>query len=197
MKKLITTASLLALLAAGPALAQSTSPSADPAKPSMGDTTTSPSGTTPGSTGGATDMQRSPSQDMTAPDATAPDSSAAAPSADADKTAQIGNDAVSATGIQVSELMGAAVRNSANESIGNINDVLLTKDGQVDGVIVGVGGFLGLGEKNVALKFSELQIDNSNPNEPKITSTATSDALAAAPEWNEPGSATGMSGSSN
>jgi sporulation protein YlmC with PRC-barrel domain len=96
--------------------------------------------------------------------------------------------------LQVSELLGTAVRNTANESIGNINDVLLTKDGQIHSVIVGVGGFLGLGEKNVALKFSELQFDNSNPNEPKVTSTATSDALAASPEWKEPGSATGAGG---
>lgn len=188
MKKLITTASLLALMAAGPAFAQSTSPSADPAKPSMGDTTSpsGPSTTTPGSTDGATDMQRSPSQETTP-------GSAQAPSMDPlNKSADAGS--MSGQGLQVSELMGSAVRNTANESIGNINDILLTKDGQIDSVIVGVGGFLGLGEKNVALKFTELQFDNSNPNEPKVTSTATSDALAAAPEWKEPGSATGAGG---
>lgn len=85
--------------------------------------------------------------------------------------------------LRVSKLIGSAVRNGANETIGNINDVLLTKDGQVESIIVGVGGFLGLGEKNVALQFAELKIDPSDSNRPMVTAAATSDALAAAPEW--------------
>lgn len=43
------------------------------------------------------------------------------------------------------------------DDIGEINEILLTRDGQVQSVIVGVGGFLGIGEKDVAVNMSELR----------------------------------------
>lgn len=44
-----------------------------------------------------------------------------------------------------------------NESIGDVNDVLMDRGGQAVAVIVGVGGFLGIGEKDVAVSFHELE----------------------------------------
>jgi hypothetical protein len=41
--------------------------------------------------------------------------------------------------------------------IGEINEILLTRDGKVQSVIVGVGGFLGIGEKDVAINMSEIR----------------------------------------
>ena len=52
--------------------------------------------------------------------------------------------------ISASALLNENVVNAANETIGDVNDVLLDKNGKVASVIVGVGGFLGMGEKNVA-----------------------------------------------
>ncbi len=59
---------------------------------------------------------------------------------------------------RVSDLDGKDVYGAENESIGKINDVLVSQNGSVNAVIVGVGGFLGMGEKNVAVDISALQL---------------------------------------
>lgn len=56
-----------------------------------------------------------------------------------------------------SDLRGTKVYGANNENIGEINDTLIDRNGQVVAVIVGVGGFLGIGEKNVAIPFQSLQ----------------------------------------
>lgn len=60
--------------------------------------------------------------------------------------------------MRASKLIGTTVKNDANESIGSINEVVLGKDGKLAAVVIGVGGFLGIGEKSVALKLDRLQI---------------------------------------
>jgi sporulation protein YlmC with PRC-barrel domain len=84
--------------------------------------------------------------------------------------------------ISASALLNENVVNSANESIGDVNDVMLDKDGKVAAVIVGVGGFLGLGEKDVALTFDQLKFTN-NGNDLVVTSNATKESLQAAPAY--------------
>ena len=59
--------------------------------------------------------------------------------------------------MRASKLIGTNVTNAANESVGEINDVLLGKDGKVAAVIIGVGGFLGMGEREVAISYSGLK----------------------------------------
>jgi sporulation protein YlmC with PRC-barrel domain len=56
-----------------------------------------------------------------------------------------------------SKLTGLAVYGPNNERIGDINDVLLDKSGKAETVVIGVGGFLGIGEKNVGLPWSAVQ----------------------------------------
>src|SRR5262245_33631404 len=58
--------------------------------------------------------------------------------------------------ISASELMGATVVNTANEKLGDVNEAILTTDGKVAAVVVGVGGFLGIGEGEVAVDFSSV-----------------------------------------
>lgn len=65
--------------------------------------------------------------------------------------------------MRASKLIGAAVRNDANESIGDINEIILDKDGKVAAVVVGVGGFLGMGEREVALEFKSLRFRARQP----------------------------------
>ena len=60
-------------------------------------------------------------------------------------------------GWRASKLAGVDVYNEANEKIGDINDVILDKSGKVANVILGVGGFLGVGEHNVAVSFDKLK----------------------------------------
>jgi sporulation protein YlmC with PRC-barrel domain len=84
-----------------------------------------------------------------------------------------------------SKLIGTTVRGSADENIGEINDLLVQKDGKVHAVIIGVGGFLGIGEKNVAVPFESVQMmaDANNANTMRVMVSSTKDALKAAPEF--------------
>jgi sporulation protein YlmC with PRC-barrel domain len=57
-----------------------------------------------------------------------------------------------------SDLRGTRVYGANDENIGSINDVLVDRQGQLVAVIVGVGGFLGIGQKDVAVPFQALEI---------------------------------------
>ncbi len=50
-----------------------------------------------------------------------------------------------------------SVYNAAGQAIGDLNDIVLDKDGKIAALVIGVGGFLGLGEKNVAVDFDQLK----------------------------------------
>ncbi len=56
-----------------------------------------------------------------------------------------------------SQLIGLDVYNNNNESIGEIEDVILTKDGKIDLIVIGVGGWLGMGEHDVALRWDQIR----------------------------------------
>lgn len=58
---------------------------------------------------------------------------------------------------RVTDLEGKTVEDANGENIGDINDVLVNERGEVIAVLVGVGGFLGIGEKDVAVSMSALQ----------------------------------------
>lgn len=58
---------------------------------------------------------------------------------------------------RASKLIGTRVMGANNENIGEINDVLMDQSGKVHAVVIGVGGFLGLGEKDVAVPVTALQ----------------------------------------
>jgi hypothetical protein len=58
---------------------------------------------------------------------------------------------------RASKLDGVAIYNEQNEKIGDISDVLIDRTGTVRAVVIGVGGFLGLGERNVAVSFDSLR----------------------------------------
>jgi hypothetical protein len=57
---------------------------------------------------------------------------------------------------RASKLAGVDVYNGANEKIGDIQDVILDRSGKVAYVILRVGGFLGMGEHDVAVTFDKL-----------------------------------------
>src|SRR5271168_1451909 len=64
---------------------------------------------------------------------------------------------------RASKLVGVNVYNEDNEKIGDINDVILDKSGKVENVILGVGGFLGMGEHYVAVAYDKLKWSNEPP----------------------------------
>ena len=58
---------------------------------------------------------------------------------------------------RASKLVGVNIYGQNNEKIGDVNEVLIDRKGNADAVVIGVGGFLGMGEKDVAIPFSAIQ----------------------------------------
>jgi len=84
-----------------------------------------------------------------------------------------------------SKLVGTNVYGPGDEKIGDINDVMIDKNGSVHAVVIGVGGFLGVGEKNVAVPMKSLTIkhaDNSDKID-RISVRYTKDQLKQAPSF--------------
>jgi hypothetical protein len=140
MKMLFKTTALVALLAAGPALAQDATTPAD---------TTAPAATT-------TEAVAPAGRFIILEDGT--------------------------TDWLASNLMGSTVYSGTDENLGKIVDILATDTGQVKAVVIGVGGFLGIGRKDVAVSPSTLErvkIDNGV----KLVLKTSKEELNAAPEF--------------
>lgn len=60
--------------------------------------------------------------------------------------------------LPISDYYNQNVYDSRDNKIGEVNDLLLDTGGKINAVIVGVGGFLGVGEKNVAVPFQALKV---------------------------------------
>jgi sporulation protein YlmC with PRC-barrel domain len=69
------------------------------------------------------------------------------------------------------------------ENIGEVNDLVFDESGNIRAVIVGVGGFLGVGEKNVAIDFGQLQWVPAEDNTERFVLETTKEALTAAPAF--------------
>ncbi len=80
----------------------------------------------------------------------------------------------------VSDWYKQDIYDPSNSKIGKIDDVLVSDSGQINAVIVGVGGFLGAGEKDVAVPFSAVSQTTKN-NKMYLTMDTTKDALKSAP----------------
>ena len=61
---------------------------------------------------------------------------------------------------RASKMVGLSVYNDSNESIGSINDMLTDKNGNIKAVVIGVGGFLGIGEHLVAVPLEKVKFVN-------------------------------------
>ena len=83
---------------------------------------------------------------------------------------------------RVSHIIGASVRNPQNESVGEVEDLIMDKGGDVKAAIVSVGGFLGIGERWVAVSFDSLNLQQDGKNWRVILNT-TRDQLKSAPEF--------------
>jgi PRC-barrel domain len=78
---------------------------------------------------------------------------------------------------RASKVIGLYVYNDANERLGSINEVLMDSSGKINKAVIGVGGFLGIGESNIVLNFDQLKFVN----EPMRTATSTPAAPATGP----------------
>ncbi|MGY4403310.1 PRC-barrel domain-containing protein [Bradyrhizobium sp. USDA 3315] len=89
---------------------------------------------------------------------------------------------------RASKVVGLSVYNDANESVGSINDLLMEKGGAMKAVVIGVGGFLGVGEHLVAVPIDKVKFVNepiaytgaSNTGSTSKSTTTTTGAAPAA-----------------
>jgi sporulation protein YlmC with PRC-barrel domain len=80
----------------------------------------------------------------------------------------------SASGMwQGSKLINMNVYNDQNEKIGTIKELLVDKSGHIDTVALAVGGFLGIGERDVAVKFADLKWSNEPVKSASSSSTTS------------------------
>jgi sporulation protein YlmC with PRC-barrel domain len=89
-------------------------------------------------------------------------------------------DIVAATGYRASKLLGADIYNEQGETVGKLEDFIVASDANVSIAIVGVGGFLGMGERLVAVPAS---LFKSNDQGQTVLPNATKDQLEALPEF--------------
>jgi sporulation protein YlmC with PRC-barrel domain len=176
MKTLMTATAVAALLTASSAFGQAQDPGQDPLvgePPAATEPMPAPDATTP--------LDAMPTEPA-APDAGAEAVSPATPdqsTATADKfiTQQDADDVLAST------LIGTSVQNGAGESLGSINDVALSTDGQVDVIVIGVGGFLGIGEKNVGVAFDAIEKSTDADGNAILVLDASAEELEAAPAF--------------
>lgn len=81
------------------------------------------------------------------------------------------------------DLDGAYVYGPKDETVGEIGQLLLSDSGKIDQAVINVGGFLGLGEKPIAVTFEELQLLTNASGDLRVYIDATQEALEAQPEY--------------
>jgi sporulation protein YlmC with PRC-barrel domain len=97
-----------------------------------------------------------------------------------------------------SKFKGTDVIGTDDKKIGDVSDILFDKDGKIEAYVVGVGGFLGIGSKDVALAPAAFQVvpgDKSKNESDKLRLSMTKDQLKEAANfepYKEPRSTTGM-----
>ena len=82
-----------------------------------------------------------------------------------------------------SDLIGMKVSGNGDESIGSISDLLVDKEGNIVAAVVGVGGFLGIGQKNVAISFDTFTITQDKDGNPQTRLSMTKQELEKAPDF--------------
>ncbi|KZY06155.1 MULTISPECIES: PRC-barrel domain-containing protein [unclassified Sulfitobacter] len=82
------------------------------------------------------------------------------------------------------DLENARIYGVNDEDIGEIEELLVNDNGEIDRVLIDVGGFLGMGERRVAVSFEELQVlRNAEGNDVRIYIDSTEEALESLPEY--------------
>lgn len=80
-------------------------------------------------------------------------------------------------------LIGAKVQNKDGQIIGDIEDLIVGPGNQIVGVVMGTGGFLGVGEKRVGVQLGTLQFTQKDGKQIVVLPAATKDVLAALPAY--------------
>ena len=84
-----------------------------------------------------------------------------------------------ATGYRASKVIGSTVVNEANETVGTIDDLIVTPNASVPFAVLSVGGFLGMGSRYVVVPFNSFQVKGKQ----MVLPGATKDSLMALPAF--------------
>jgi len=82
---------------------------------------------------------------------------------------------------RASKLVGLNVYNDQNEKLGDISEILLDKSGKVEGVVIGVGGFLGMGKHDILVQMDKLKFVNEPVKTSSTTPTSPTGTTGSAP----------------
>lgn len=97
---------------------------------------------------------------------------------------------------RASKLVGLSVYNDANENLGSISEILVDNTGKINAVVIGVGGFLGVGQHDIAVSFDKLKWVNEPVRSASANSTTTTPgAPASSSTTARPSTTTGAAGS--
>jgi sporulation protein YlmC with PRC-barrel domain len=83
-----------------------------------------------------------------------------------------------------SDVYGAGVYDRNDNKIGDVDDLVIKQDGTISQAVIGVGGFLGVGQKDVAVAFTDLKVKTKNDKSWLVLDT-TKDKLKAAPKFDK------------
>ena len=88
------------------------------------------------------------------------------------------------TQVSANDYIGKSVYTAADESIGNVTNLIMEEDGGLVAAVIGVGGFLGIGAKDVAVPMDKVTMTrNAQDGTIRLTTTETAETLKAAPEF--------------
>ena len=82
-----------------------------------------------------------------------------------------------------SDAMNEPVHNLQKEKIGEVNDLVIDGDGKVVAAVIGIGGFLGMGEKDVAINIRAVRMNHDEKGKTLLVLDVSKDALKAAPTY--------------
>jgi hypothetical protein len=178
---------LASTLLAAPAFGQTGSSQGTSAPSSPRATDTERSGASPDMSGSA-NQNRVTSGQAPSPSAPGASTSGSSPAMTTSTSQQTGarssvagsevNKALAAPGpnqMLASDIRGTRVYGANNENVGDINDILLAQDGDIVALVVGVGGFLGIGQKDVAIPYAAFDfVTDGQRVAGRTTTTATS-----------------------
>lgn len=85
-------------------------------------------------------------------------------------------------GMEASNLIGASVRTTDDDEVGSVSDLIIDENGQVVAIVVGVGGFLGMGEKDVAIGWGEIETSGTSDDQ-ELRVDVTREELRSAPAF--------------
>jgi sporulation protein YlmC with PRC-barrel domain len=187
LKKLMVTTALTGLMI-GAAVAEGTPPA--PSSPSPPAAQSSPPAQAPEMTSPAPSSSTAAKPEAAKPEAAAKPAASSAKFVNSQRSDQF----------LASKFKGTDVVGNDNQKIGDVSDILFDKEGKIEAYVIGVGGFLGIGAKDVALAPSTFQVvpgDKSKNESDKLKLSMTKDELKQAATfepYKAPSSTTGMGG---